>query len=826
VVEDGRDAVSAKMKNWSEANFLERLMSPRSQENTAKKSSCPDANSLAAFSENQADGFVSDAIAAHLKQCPECAEIHRRLVNFGMSGAAVQEAEWSSAEKRLRNWMDGFLRAETRSLHETSPQDTAHSVTGRSWLSSWKTLSALGAFAVFAIAATTILYFRTGLWRSSTGMTAVSTPETTLTAQDQQKPLPQSPTFPTPTDSAPKAARQSSPNPGSSTEPASRALLVPPQASRAVPGAQNPNRPVAPSPTPATAGPNINEAVLGPEVKQILADEVQMELAAEKDAATNPQLASVPSNVPGALQPRYSAFIVSHVVSLQTDDGQTCSLTGGDILTRITNTPNANQNVKVLVTSAKSNDCATGTQLAMSAEELQDIYNDFRENLDAGLQKLADNQGKDGMPSGPLAGGRPNPDGTAAPSQSAQSELQQQQTEANNTEDDVERATEGVVPSAFRRSGSPPVGSSPYLRAIRPYANEFTDQRVAVSGEFSLVAWTPGPQESNSHPQQGSPPKTPAPNKPPAAPPQKPASQPHPASPQPRAPKSNQPTQPHSSPPRKSTTMSVGRFTPPRGASARPDGKGGTAYKAPNGTEYHAGSNGRLTSLRRPNGLEAKFNTNGKIASIHTTSGMTIYRTPNGARRVETVRTDGTRLVSTGRNRGFVEHTFTHGGRDYVSRTYVVNGRAYARVYDRYFYHGAYFYHYVPAYFYAPAFYGWAYNPWAAPVYWNWGWGPAQWYGFYGYYFVPAQYYPSPALWLTDYLLATNLQAAYDAQSEASSSINPGQSVPGSSIHAIVLPFDSSQPLVDEMKVQSAGISGLSSKLSFDAVPLLRRSLG
>jgi hypothetical protein len=65
-------------------------------------------------------------------------------------------------------------------------------------------------------------------------------------------------------------------------------------------------------------------------------------------------------------------------------------------------------------------------------------------------------------------------------------------------------------------------------------------------------------------------------------------------------------------------------------------------------------------------------------------------------------------------------------------------------------------------------FYGWAYNPWPAPVYYNWGWGPAPW--FYGGYFAPAPYYPSASLWLTDYLLAENLKAAYEAKQEAQAS--------------------------------------------------------
>jgi hypothetical protein len=135
--------------------------------------------------------------------------------------------------------------------------------------------------------------------------------------------------------------------------------------------------------------------------------------------------------------------------------------------------------------------------------------------------------------------------------------------------------------------------------------------------------------------------------------------------------------------------------------------------------------------------------------------------------------------VNQGRNRGFVEHTFARNGHSFVKRTYVAGGRSYARVYGRSRYRGVYFNRYVPAYYFAPGFYGWAYNPWASPVYWGWGWGPQPWYGYYSYYFSPYPNYAGPAAWLTDYLIAANLQAAYDAQAEASFSPIPKYPSPG-----------------------------------------------
>jgi hypothetical protein len=114
----------------------------------------------------------------------------------------------------------------------------------------------------------------------------------------------------------------------------------------------------------------------------------------------------------------------------------------------------------------------------------------------------------------------------------------------------------------------------------------------------------------------------------------------------------------------------------------------------------------------------------------------------------------------------------TRGGHSYVSRTTIINHRAYAGVYRSYSFHGHAYYGYHPAFYYGRAYYGWAYNPWAAPVYYGWGWGGAPWYGFYGAYFAPYPVYPSAAFWLTDYLISANLQAAYAAQAAASAAAN------------------------------------------------------
>jgi len=98
---------------------------------------------------------------------------------------------------------------------------------------------------------------------------------------------------------------------------------------------------------------------------------------------------------------------------------------------------------------------------------------------------------------------------------------------------------------------------------------------------------------------------------------------------------------------------------------------------------------------------------------------------------------------------------------------------------------------YFPSYYYGAAFYGWAYNPWVNPIAYGWGWGGNPWYGYYGAYFTPYPVYAAPSLWLTDYLIANSLQAAYQANQAAMA--NPAPLTP-----------EVKQLIADEVKQQVA----------------------
>jgi hypothetical protein len=193
---------------------------------------------------------------------------------------------------------------------------------------------------------------------------------------------------------------------------------------------------------------------------------------------------------------------------------------------------------------------------------------------------------------------------------------------------------------------------------------------------------------------------------------------------------------------------------------------------------------------------------------------MTINHDARGGHVVSSERVNARgehiRAVNMGGHRGYVDHTFVRGGRPYMRRTYVVNGRAYARAYPGYYYRGRIYYGYAPGFYYGPAFYGWAYDPWRAPVAYGWGWGGAPWYGYYGGYFAPYPVYPAANLWLTDYVISQNLQAAYEAGAASAQANAPAQgevaenSGNAGSSNPVVLTPEIKQAIADEVKAELA----------------------
>jgi hypothetical protein len=208
---------------------------------------------------------------------------------------------------------------------------------------------------------------------------------------------------------------------------------------------------------------------------------------------------------------------------------------------------------------------------------------------------------------------------------------------------------------------------------------------------------------------------------------------------------------------------------------------------------------------------------------------MHIEHGVRGGRTVVTER-NGARIVTHGRG-GYVQRAYvTRGGHSYYSRTYYYHGGYRSGVYRGYYYGGHNYYGYYHPYWYHPGFYGWAYNPWASPVAWGlgaWGWGGAPWWGFYAGWWNPYPVYASPAFWLTDYLIAANLQAAYAARQDAAAADQtaaadaaPADNGGGAPASAnVTLTPEVKQAIAEEVKAQLAAQQAQANQPAAAAAP-------
>jgi hypothetical protein len=192
------------------------------------------------------------------------------------------------------------------------------------------------------------------------------------------------------------------------------------------------------------------QVTLTPEVKQMIANEVERQLQAQQAAAAQPQAAAAPSGggsvaaeeVPDALDPNQRIFIVADNLDLAGEQGE-CTVTAGDVLMRMGTTPDENNKIGVTVVSSKKGDCPANTNSDVAVSELQEMHNHFREKLDNGLKALAENQGKNGLPKAPdvstVAGEAPAP----TPDSNAGTELEHQEKDADKTEKQVQNGAPG-----------------------------------------------------------------------------------------------------------------------------------------------------------------------------------------------------------------------------------------------------------------------------------------------------------------------------------------------------------------------------------------------
>jgi hypothetical protein len=146
------------------------------------------------------------------------------------------------------------------------------------------------------------------------------------------------------------------------------------------------------------------QEAMRPEVKQMVADEVQRQLAAERADSQNAGgvLQDAPRDtLPGIFNDGASHALVVHN-PLQVDDGAMgCALTEGDVIGFEGNLTPGVEFASARVLASRSQDCPAGNTVAVTLQDILDMQNHLRETIDRGLGELQSKAGHNGIPAPP-----------------------------------------------------------------------------------------------------------------------------------------------------------------------------------------------------------------------------------------------------------------------------------------------------------------------------------------------------------------------------------------------------------------------------------------
>jgi hypothetical protein len=235
-------------------------------------------------------------------------------------------------------------------------------------------------------------------------------------------------------------------------------------------------------------------APMGDDVKQMVAQEVERQLAWERAQAQQQsfQNAPPPSSDPPVVADRAAHTLLAYS-SLNADaGGHDCAVTEGDVLQFDAAQPLSGPSASVQVLWSKPEDCRTGSVVTVPIEQLQEMQNHMMENLSQGLQDMQAQQGTNGIPQlapnlvgssqAAFAAQLPPPDANVA------EELRQQAQEADSAvtqvSDEANRAwTQAPEPRAPAMAPqSQAVVQAPPTRTVHIVKNMTMDDVISALG--------------------------------------------------------------------------------------------------------------------------------------------------------------------------------------------------------------------------------------------------------------------------------------------------------------------------------------------------------
>ena len=209
---------------------------------------------------------------------------------------------------------------------------------------------------------------------------------------------------------------------------------------------------------------------LTPQVKDLVAAEVQRQLAIENAEAAQQAQAAAPNPAVSGVQRMLTdnqthVFVAGRELDVVDASGTECGVSEGDVL-QLAPTPlaaDATAATLVMMTTKGGLECRKGVAVSVNIADLQDMQNHMREAIGQGMGDLRTKQGQGGLPMLPASAAAmpvkaafamdaPPPDPMAA------EQITQQATEADKAEQDV-------LAQAAPDGGGAPAGGAPAVPA-------------------------------------------------------------------------------------------------------------------------------------------------------------------------------------------------------------------------------------------------------------------------------------------------------------------------------------------------------------------------
>ena len=211
----------------------------------------------------------------------------------------------------------------------------------------------------------------------------------------------------------------------------------------------------------AQAYPQGGQTPLSPEARQAIADEVQRQLALERNGAQN-TMGTQTSGLPPELGGGPHVFVVDHSMDVPdvTAGGQECLLTEGDVL-QINGPPPSASAANVTVLASKGFGCRKGSMVAVQLQDLVEMQNQMRATIDQGMAQLQSSQGQGGLPALPASANAPPVQAQFAASippadPNAVNDINQQAQAANQVEQEVTTQASAADAGAPASAAAPP----------------------------------------------------------------------------------------------------------------------------------------------------------------------------------------------------------------------------------------------------------------------------------------------------------------------------------------------------------------------------------